>query len=776
MFSITQTVLLKPLDFYQPDRLVTVLFRIPQLGKQLTTIPVNAQHYHLWRDHARTMDQVAIIGPASNILTGRGESLQIGGARVSPNIFRVLGVQPVLGRSFAADEDRAGHDQEVILSDSFWREKLGGRRDVLAQQIRLNGKPFQVIGVMPAGFPFPRGRQLSDLEIMPERIDYWTPLVFSKDDLESPLSNFNYIAIARMKAGGTTKQLLADVTALERVISKSFPEPVEVDPVVRPLQQMMARDVKSPLLILMAAVSAVLLIVCINLMNLTMARATAQRRERAIRVAIGAGTRELLQTAFAESLLLSLTGGALGAIVAGWLLMLVRLQAPSDLPRIDELSLDHTALGFSLLLSMGSAVLFGLWPAWRAARVDPQEVLQASGRSSTEDRGTRFAGKLLVALEVALSTVLLLSAGLLVRSFAAVMSVDPGLNVQNLLTARVNLSPEKYKKDQDVQLFYRRLQEQLASLPGIKSIGAVSDLPLTGQSNEDPAAAGDRALRPVVEWPMTNKRSASGSYFETAGIPMKAGHPFEPRDGNLPEAVISEKLAARLWPGESAIGRPLKLYGQNKQYRVTGVVGEVQAGPLTSQSAMMVYFPEWQSANLNMTVLVRTLNRPEAIFAEIRRVVNHLEPEAAIPNTETMQDVHSASLAPQRFQMTLLAAFATAALLLACLGIYGVLSFSMLRRTPEIGIRMAMGARPSQILAETLRIGLGPVAMGIVAGLSMSAALARIMQSVLFEIRALDPAIYLFTALTLAVVALLACLIPARRAARLNPAEILNTT
>ncbi len=312
MFSITRTVLLKPLAYHNPERLVTVMFRVPQFSKQLSTIPVNAQHYELWRDHSRAIEELTMIGPSSHILSGIGEPEQISGARVSANFFHLLGIEPALGRDFAKGEDEAGHDHVVVISHNFWQQKLSGRADALGRKILLDGNPYQVIGVMPAAFPFPRGRQLSDLEQLPERTAYWIPLVFSKDDLESPLSNMNYIPIARLKPGVSPRQALTDLTALENVIARRFLEPVEIDPVVRPLQQAMARDVRMPLLILMAAFGTVLLIVCINLMNLIMMRATGQRREWAIRLAVGAGTRDLLRGALIESLLLSISGGVLG--------------------------------------------------------------------------------------------------------------------------------------------------------------------------------------------------------------------------------------------------------------------------------------------------------------------------------------------------------------------------------------------------------------------------------------------------------------------------------
>jgi putative ABC transport system permease protein len=773
MFSVTRTVLLKPLGYRHPDRLITVGFRVPQFAKDISSIPVNAQHYQLWRDHARTIEEIGLVTPSSHILSGRGEAVQVSGVNATPNLFHVLGIQPAMGRGFAKDEDVEGRNQVVVVSHRFWQDKLGGQADAIGQKLLFDGKPFEVIGVMPAGFPFPSAGELSDAESLPEHTDYWAPLVFSKEDLGSVLGNMNFLSIARMKPGTTTQQVLSDTTALEKVISKKFPEPVEVDPVVHTVQASMAREVRLPLLILMAAVAAVLLIVCINLMNLMMVRATALRREWAIRLAVGAGLRDLLWGAFLESVIVSVSGGIFGSVLAFWLLEIVRDKAPGGLPRAGELGLDPAGFGFALVLSIGSAVLFGLWPAWRAARVDPQEALQSSGRSTSEGRKGHRAGKILVASEVALSTVLLLSACLLVRSFVTILQVNPGVEVQHMLTARINLPPNSYGQKQRSYSFYRELIEQVRSRPGVRAAGTVSDLPLTTENNDNPAAAGDRPAPPLPQWQLTNYRDASSGYFHAAGIPLKSGRLYEERDGKARVVLISENLAQRLWPGKSAVGRPMRIYGRDPVV-VIGVVGAVHAASLTRPAAMMTYFPDWQNDDTDMSLVVRTTGEPSSMSAAIRRAVAKLERSAAIPEMATMSEVVAKTVAQQRFQMLLLAAFAFAALLLACLGIYGVLAFATSRRVPEIGIRMALGARPAQILRSTLQGGMAPVVIGIAAGLGCAGLLARLYQSVLFEVKSWDPVVYAATALILLTVATLACYIPSRRAARLSPIEALR--
>jgi len=774
MFSITYTVLAKPLAYREPDRLATLLFRVPQFSKEFSTIPVNAQHYLLWRDRARTLQEIGLVRPDSSLLSGLGQAANVKGARITANFFHLLGVQPILGRTFFEGEDQPGHSQVVIVSYQFWQQRLSGRADALGGKILLDGQPYEVVGVTGPSFPFPRGREISELERLPEQIDYWAPLVFSKDDLATALGNENYLPVARLKPGVTIAQVVDDLTALEKVFSKNYPEPVTFLIMARRLQQSMAREVRLPLLILMAAIVAVLLIVCINLMNLMTVRSLAQRRDWAIRLAIGAKVSDLLRSAFVESLVVALFGGAAGCVIAYWLLYAVRLKAPVDLPRLDELRLDPMALLFSLGASVTSAILFGLWPAWRASRVHPYEALQSSGRTASENRKGHRAGRFLVAGEVMLSTILLLGAGLLLKSFIAILAVDPGFNISHLLTVRINLPPDQYKRDADVATFYRRLLQQAKGLPGVLATGLVSDLPLTGENNNNPATAGDRPLPPIVQWPMTNYRYASSDYFETVGIPFKYGRTFQERATSSDEVIISENLAQRLWPGQSAIGRPIKLYGNGGAKTVIGVVGAVHAASLTDDIARMIYFPGGNAYARDMALVIRTGQQPEELASAVRRIVAGLDSQAAVVSSQSMQQIADVTLAPRRFQLILLLSFAAIALLLACMGIYGVLAFATRRRTAEIGVRMAFGARPAQILQSTLFSGMMPVIAGIAGGICISAAVSRLLQGLLFQVHALDPMTYALGSVVVLSVAALACLLPARRAAQLEPLDALR--
>ncbi len=775
MFSITRTILLKPLAYRQPERLVTILLRVPALAQKFPTVPVSARHYHLWHERSLLMEQFAFLTTTGATLSGAGDAEHVDGARVSTNLFNMFGLQPAMGRAFAPEEGQAGKEQVVVISDGLWRRKFGAATDVLGRKILLDGKPYQLIGVASAWFPFPRGRQLSTIFPFPEKTEYWMPLVFSKDEDGTALNNMNFLCIGQLRAGASAAQLLAELTSLEKELSKEFPPGLDVIPLVTPLQESFASPIRRPLLILLSAVGLVLLIVCINLMNLMLVRATVRRRDWAIRLAMGANVPALMTETFLESLLLSIAGGALGCVLAIWLLALVRSKAPFDLPRIDELAVDPAALLFALAASFLSAVLFGLWPAWRAAQIDPQEALRSSSRSATEGRHGQRVGQLLVAAEVALSVVLLLGAGLLLRSFVSTLNVNPGLQVQHLLTAGISLPPDRYKDDRQVISFYKLLLDEIRNRPGVREGGLVSELPLTGESNINPMIPPEMKSLPFAQWPMTNYRSASPSYFHAAAIPMLSGRSFDATDGDQPVIVISESLAKRLWPGHSAIGRTLLRMGAKEvAYRVIGVVGDIHATSLRQEPALTVYFTDSNRPQKEMSLVLRTSEDPSLVAPVVRRVVAGLDAGVPVTHIRTMDEIISDSIAQSRFQVVLLAGFAFFAVILACLGIYGVLAFTVSRRTAEIGIRMAVGARPESVRWTMLKQGMLPVVVGLAIGLSISMAVSSAIESLLFSVKALDPLTYIAASLVLLAAAALACLVPAERAARLSPVEALR--
>ncbi len=774
MFSITDTVLFKPLAYRDPGQLASLMLRIPVFSKAAERIPLNAFHYQYLQQHSRTLKQIALIGPTRAILSGAGKPVAIEGIRATPDLFDLLGVQPRLGRGFLPQESEEGKNHVVVLSDALWHSEFNADPHVLGREIRLDDQDYRIVGVTSPSFPFPSGRQLSDIEPLPEHPQYWIPIPLNKTELTQATGYFRNLGLVRLKPGVSLTQAYAELSADEAAIVKEFRIPIQMYVVLEPLRTTLAKGVREPLLLLLGAVGLVLLIVCVNLMNLMLVRASAKRREWAVRLAIGAGLRQLLREGLTESLVLSLIGGVLGSLLAAWLVALVRASAPYDLPRASELHVDLSSLAFALGTSILSAILFGLWPAWRSTKIDPQEALQSSGRTATEGRKGARVGGMLVAVQVALSAVVLLGAGLLLHSFIRVLQVDPGVQIQHVMTASVQLPPDQYKTAEQTNQFYQRLMEGLSALPEVKGAGVTSQLALTSADARNMFYAGNRPAPPRDQWPMSDVIWASESYFGASGVPLTAGRFFEQRDGAQRVAVISQNLADRLWPHESAIGRPLQPTDKGKPFRVIGIVGSVHGASLTKDAENMVYMPYWQRANSGMSLVVRTTGDPHQAASAIRSVVARLDPRVPVSNIQPMQDLVDDAVAQRRFQLFILIAFAGMALMLACLGTYGVLSFQVGQRTGEIGIRMALGARPQQVRGFILRQGMIPVATGLMLGVAVSVALGRVVQSLLFGVEALDPVTYTLASATLLAAALLACWIPARRAARLNPLDALR--
>ena len=777
MFGVARTVLFKPLAFKKPTQLCVVSLRVPAYADKYPELPVSAAHYNPWKNQSHTLQDVAFMTQRGATLSGHGDTEHVVGLNVNSNIFSMLGVSPALGPGFAGDEEKRRREDVVVLSDRLWRRKLSANPNIIGQKVLLNGKPYEVVGVMPADLPLPRASQLMSIATEPLDTDFWRPLIFKKEELAQPLGDMNLQVIGRMAEGVSVPQAQAELNGLEQQFKKDFPPGVMLEVRVATLQEKMSGDVRRPLLILLAAVALVLLVVCLNLMNLTLVRALSRRRQWAIRLAMGASQSALIGETFLESLVLSITGGALGCLLAEWLLVLVRANAPATLPRVDELTLDLPALAIAVTSAVCSALLFGLWPAWRASHIDPQEALRASSRSMTEGRGGHRMGQVLVAAEVALSVVLLLGAGLLLRSFVNTMNVNPGVTVEHTVTATVKLPPDRYKSNAQVASFYTSLLDRLRQSPGIEEAGAVSTLPVTGEDNVNILSPCDGPKRPLTEWPATNFRQVSPRYFSASGTPIKAGRDLTPADVNAKVILLSESAVARLFPSGSALGRTVCAAADDKPVarQVIGIVGDVRTASLRDKPSPMAYIPDWGDYGNDMALTVRTRGEARPVINGIRSTVAHLDAGVPVTQIRTMKEVVSESVAAARFQLVLLGAFAAAAVLLACLGIYGVLAFTVGRRTSEIGIRMALGAWPAQVRWAILKQGLLPVVVGLAIGFGLSMALGHVVESLLFGLHALDPSTYAVAAVATLSAAALACLAPADRAARLNPSDALRT-
>jgi predicted permease len=773
IFSVVNSVILQPLAYHQPERLFAVQESIPSLAHLYPALPVNARHFTEWRRQCRSFEGISIIGSATLNLTGSGEPERLEGARVSAGLFKMLGVQPALGRDFLPEEDAPGHERVVMLADSLWRRRFAADPGIVGRTISLDGLPHTVVGIIPASFRFPERGALGGFAGSGSKTEVFKPIAFTKDDLEAPFGEFNYAAIARLRRGVTPQQAVAEMQPIQTAFARMVPDKLELKAVLSPLRDEVVGQVGRGLVILLAAVGAVLLIVCVNLANLMLARATARARDAAIRSALGASRWRILRQTLTESALLGTLGGALGIALAFWGVSVLVRTAPIDLPRLDEVRIDGNVLAFAVCISALSSILFGLLPAWRLTGSDPQRILGAGSRGNTEGRyGVRLRG-LLVSFEVGLSAVLLITAGLLMTSFMRLMNVDQGFRTERVLAAEIKLPSVKYQKKEDRIQFCRNMLSKVEAIPGVLSAGVVSLLPLQGERWVDVIwPEGDP--KPLFRQPITNYRFVSPGYFEAMGIPLKLGRGIAESDQSRPVALVSELTAKRVWPGENPLGKRFRRgNSKDEPFELIGLVGETRTS-IQKDPGLTAYVPYWYRIDTGMSVVVKTAMEPEAAAGALRSAVWAVDSEIPVSRIRTMREVVSRAVAQRRFQMQLVAGVAIAAMLLASVGIFGVVSYTVARRRNEIAIRMALGAAAGDVHRLVLREGLTPVAAGLAAGIAAALALGRVLQSLPFGVTPRDPVTIAAVAALLAVVAAAACYLPALRATRVAPSEALR--
>ncbi len=775
VFSVADAVLFRPLAFDHAEQLVLIDEVLPRFSHLYPRLPVNAKHFLDWKARTHSFQDLAIYRDGGINLTGNdGPPERLGLVRTSANLLSVLRVPLLLGRNFTAEEDRPGSDRVVILSEPLWRRRFHSDPKILNAKILLNGVPNVVVGVLPEWFRFPRPNQLSiGGGALP--VELFKPLALEESQLGTQ-GDFNYTVIARLRSGVTREQALAELNAVQAALSREYGPGPELRADLGGLQDRIVAGSRRGLLVLLGAIGAVLLIVCVNLGNLMLSRTTARWREMAVRSALGAGSWRIVRQVLTESLLISSAGGALGLALAYAAVRAFLAAAPVDVPRLDEVQLHFRAVLFAFAVSAASGILFGLIPAWRATRAEPQDALRTGGRSSTEGRHGLRISEILVSAEVALSAALLAAAGLLVGSLFRILAIDPGFRAENVLTVTLNLSAAKYRDEKQLISFIDRVLASIQSLPGVRAAGSISALPLQGETWVDPVSRDDDH-RPIFERPMANYRSVSPDYFDALQIPILRGRAFEPADRDRHVVIVSARTAARVWPGGDAIGKQVRRASTAEPfYEVVGVVADVRAD-MKTEPPLMVYRPYWQAHNsmaANQTVVIRTSEDAASMAAAVRKAVWAIDSDMPVPEMKTMRQIVTASTAQRRFQTMLLGGFALAALLLAAIGIYGVISYAVNRRRGEIGIRMALGADPGQVSRMVLREGLRPVAIGLLAGLATALSLGRLLESLLYEIRASNPVVLAGVALALAAAAVPACYIPARRATAVDPATILR--
>jgi predicted permease len=773
IFTVVDAILLRPLGYGDESRLFVVHEVVPKFALLAPLVPVNAMHFLEWRKRVTGFEQIAMIGGIGRNLIGTGEPERLAGARVTPSLFPMLGAQTQLGRTFLQEEDQPGRDNVVLLSDKLWRRRFASDRNIVGHKILLDGLPYEVVGVLSPSFHFPRLNQLYAMKISDDQPEFWKPFALKPDELE-PLGDFNYICIARLRSGVSRSQALAQLNAVQADVAKQAPEKIELSAALVPLQDQITSRSRSGLQLMLLAVGTVLLIGCVNIANLLLGRATSRRQELSIRSALGAGLRQLLQQMLAESFLLAAIGGALGILVAYAGLHLILARAPLDLPRLDEIHLDGRVLLFTLAISTLAGLVCGILPAWRFGRSQPLLAMKLGSRS-TEGRSAGKLRALLIGVEVGLSTVCLIAGGLLVRSLVNLFEVDKGFATERVLTVNLNLPETRYPEQADRNRFVKSLLDSVRVLPGVVSAGVSNMLPLSGEGGNNLISLEGTTV-PFPERPLADIRGVNPGYFQTMGIALREGRLFADSDGEHKLVVVSALAAERLWPGASPIGKRLKIGDPDGPFfEVAGVVGDVRGVGLDRSPSLTIYAPYWQRRTWSGPALaVKTAVDPLSLSSAVRSAIQHVDAELPVPRFETMEQVVDESVAQRRFQMNLLLLFAVTALLLASLGIYGVVSYSVALRTNEMGIRMAIGACGSDLLKMILRQAMTPVAIGAGAGLIVALIVGRLFAGLLYGVAPADGITIASVILILGGVAALASLIPARRASRVNPMTALR--
>jgi predicted permease len=768
IFSLVNSILLRQLPFRQPERLVGVYSRRPASGKYPFTLP----DFIDYRDQNLSLSGIAAYASWSANLTDQSEPEQLQGVRISANAFELLGVEAVAGRVLAPGDDAPGQQHVTVLSYGLWRRRFGADPQLVGKKLTLNGASYTVVGVLPPQFFFP----IREAELA-------VPLAPDADPLRGARASTNFLrALARLKPGVTREQAEADLTAVAERIRRQYPvaNAQKLGVTLSPLSEEVVGAFRLALWVLFGAVGMTLMITCANLASLALARATGRRREMAIRAALGATRRRLVRQLAAESLLLALLGAGLGLLLAFYGIDLLLAFSPATLPRAGEVGIDSRALGFTLALSLLAGALLGLAPAWQAIRVSLNEELKGSGRGASGGAGRNRAWSALVVTEIALSVVLLAGAGLLIKSFLRLQSVNPGFEAENALAIRLSLPKGQYPNRAAVTAFYEKLRPRLDGLPGVEAVGFVSALPLSGALHSIPFTIEGRETSPD-EAQRADYRVVDAGYFRALKIPLIAGREFNERDAaeTPPVALISQSLARRHWPQGSPLGARLLIDDNNQGPRpveVVGVVGDVKHLSLDGEPTPHIYLPIRQThedgvawLTNNQYWLLRTKVDPLTLSAAARREILAVERNAPASDIRAMEQYLAASVAPRRFNLRMMTIFAGAALILAASGLYGLISYVVAQRKRELGVRIALGARAGDVLKLVIGQGMALVIIGVALGFVAALALTRLMQGLLFGVSATDPPTFFVIASMLTLVALLACYIPARRATKVDP-------
>jgi putative ABC transport system permease protein len=773
IFSVVNAILLRPFNYKDSERLVQINHNYPKLDLKAS---VSASGYTHYREHGESFEEVAAGTGWPVNLTDAGEPERLQGMAVTHTFFPTLGVEAARGRVFSPEEDQPGHNRVVVLTDGLWKRRFGSDPGLVGNTIRLNGENYTVIGIMPADFQF--GRETGQAP------DLYSPIAFTPEQLNpNRWRNEFLFTLARLKPNITIAQAQAELDTIAANVREQYfgggdaNDPSSWGLLVRSMSEITVGEIRPALLMLLVAVAFVLLIACANVANLLLARAALRHKEIAIRSALGAARGRVIRQLLTESVLLAVIGGAIGLALAYWGIGALLSLNEGGIPRSNEIGIDASVLLFTVGVSLLTGVLFGLFPAWQTSKTDLHAVLKEGGRSGSAQRSVRG---LFVVVEVAAALVLLVGAGLLLKSFQKLQEVNPGFRPDHLLTMQISLPSNRYKDPQQIDAFFAQALEKIKALPGVESAGVCTSVPMSGSGSSGSFSIEGRTVAPGEMSPWGNRWFAGATYFQTMGISLLKGRYFDDRDVRdaPPVSIIDETMERKFWANEDPIGKRISFQrdpqGNPIWREVVGVVGHVKQKGLEGESPVQYYVPHRQLPSSGVFLVARTAAEPSSLAGAVRGSIQQADRELPVFRVTTMERLVTESMTQRRFAMTLLGIFAVVALILASVGLYGVMSYSVTHRTNEIGIRMALGAKVTDVLAMVVGQGMKLSLAGVGIGLVGAFALTRVMRTLLFSVSATDPLIFIVVALLLAGVSLLACYVPARRATKVDPMEALR--
>ena len=760
VFSVVDAVLFRQLTYPNAARLVAMYSRLDPFGR----IPVSDSQVRAWRESLNSVEGIALIFGYDANLSGAGEPERVSAARVTPELFRMLGAEPQIGRALRDDEDMPGRDRVVVISNQLWRRRFAADPAVVGRTMTLDGEPYEVVGVLPDDFRFPRVSHLYSIPGEFGRPDVWKPFALPEND---PFSGLNFAAIGRLRNGVTIRQAQAELDAVQRALIESLGSGNATIPgELVPLRDQITGGSRRGLEVLLAVVLAVLVIACVNVTNLILARSATRQRELAVRSSIGASRGRLARQLFTEGLVLVVAGGALGAVLAALFVRLLILRTPIDVPRLDEVRFDSGGLWFAALTVLAAATIIGVLPAWRLSRQSPHDTLKASGGQRGSSPSGRLTQATLVTAQISVTVVCAIVAGLLLQSLVRVLSVDKGFEPQRVVTATLDLAGPRYAPRR--VLLQRELIERLRAVPGVTSVAIGSQQLLSGVGMNFRVLAEGTAV-PPLERPLANFRGVNADFFETLSIAIDRGSTFTETD-NRRIAVVSRSLARQLWPGQDAVGKRLRRGPDNSPpIEVIGVADDIRASRLEQAPGLIVYVPFYQLPVSQVALAVKTSVDSASTASAVRQVIRQIDPELPVAALGTLDDVVAESVAQRRFLTLLIILLAGAALALVVIGVYGVVSQGVAQRTSEIGLRMALGAQRETVIRMVLSQAWRLVALGLLAGVLMALASGTLIRSMLFDVMPYDVATIVACCVTLAGAATLAAYVPARRASRVDP-------